>query len=101
MLGRQRKFAKTLGTETVGALGQVVPKRLAGLSVSTISRSKTSLDEFDPERAGEFDLERVDEYGPEPMRIIPQLPDVEPGLTQTYHSDNRGTRNIFFRTIDL
>ena len=35
------------------------------------------------------------------MLIIPQLPDVEPAPTQTYHSDNRGTRNIHIRKIYL
>ena len=58
MLGRQTEF-----TETVGAPGQIVHKRLAGLSVSPNSRSETSLDECDPERACEFGLERVDEFG--------------------------------------
>ena len=53
MFGRQTEFK-----ETVGAPGQVVPKRPAGLSVSPISRSETSLDEFDPERADEFDPQR-------------------------------------------
>ena len=48
-------------TETVGALGQVVPKRPAGVSVSPISRSATSLDEFDPERADEFGPTAADE----------------------------------------
>ena len=38
---------------------------------------------------------------PEPMLIIPQLPDVEPVPTQTYHSDNRGIRNIYLRKMDL
>ena len=32
----------------------------------------------------------------EPTLIIPQLPDVEPAPTKTYHSDNRGTRNVQF-----
>ena len=35
------------------------------------------------------------------MLIIPQLPDVEPAPTKTYHSDNRRTRNIYIRTMDL
>ena len=38
---------------------------------------------------------------PLPMLITPQLLDVEPAPTQTYHSDNRGTRNIYIRKIDL
>ena len=38
---------------------------------------------------------------PEPMLIVPQLPDVEPAPTQTYHSDNRRTRNIYIRKTDL
>ena len=38
---------------------------------------------------------------PEPMLIIPQLPDVEPAPTETYHSDNRGTRNVFIRKTDI
>ena len=38
---------------------------------------------------------------PEPMLIIPQLPDVEPAPTKTYHSDNTGTRNIYIRKTDL
>ena len=38
-LGRQTEF-----TEAVGALGKVVPKRPAGLSVSPITRSETNLD---------------------------------------------------------
>ena len=62
MLGRQTEF-----TEAVGAPGQVVPKRPAGLSVSPITRSETSLDvnveERGPVRADEFD-ERVHEFGP-------------------------------------
>ena len=33
----------------------------------------------------------------QPMLIIPQLPDVEPAPTKTYHSDNRGTRNVYIR----
>ena len=31
------------------------------------------------------------------MLIIPQLPDVEPTQPKTYHSDNRGTRNVYIR----
>ena len=38
---------------------------------------------------------------PEAMLIIPQLPDVEPAPTQTYHSDNGETRNIYIRKMDL
>ena len=38
---------------------------------------------------------------PEPMLIILQLTDVEPAPTQTYHSDNRGTRNVHIRKMDL
>ena len=38
---------------------------------------------------------------PEPLLIIRQLPDVEPAPTETYHSDNRETRNIYIRKIDL
>ena len=41
-----------------------MPKRPAGLSVSPISRSETSIDEFDPERADEFAPERLDVFGP-------------------------------------
>ena len=56
MLGRQTEF-----TETVGA------KQPADLSVSPITRSETNLDmnveESGPVRAGEFGLERVDEFG--------------------------------------
>ena len=63
MLGRQTEF-----TEAVGAPGQVVPKRPAGLSVSPITRSEIKLDmnvdESGPVRANEFDPERVDEFGP-------------------------------------
>ena len=36
----------------------------------------------------------------EPM-LIPHLPDVEPAPTQTYHSDNRRTRNVYIRKTDL
>ena len=54
MLGRQTEF-----TEAVGAPGQVVPKRPAGLSVSPITRSETNLDmnveESGPVHADEFD----------------------------------------------
>ena len=35
------------------------------------------------------------------MLSIPELLDVEPAPTQTYHSDNRRTRNIHIRNIDL
>ena len=38
---------------------------------------------------------------PEPMLIIPQLPDVDPAPTKTYHSDNKGTRNVYIRRTDL
>ena len=38
---------------------------------------------------------------PEPMLIIPQLPDVDPVPTKTYHSDNKGTRNVYIRKTDL
>ena len=62
-LGRQTEF-----TETVGAPGQVVPKRPPRLSVSPISRSDTNLDvnveESGHVRAYELDPERVDEFGP-------------------------------------
>ena len=34
---------------------------------------------------------------PEPMLISPQLPHVEPTPTKTYHSDNRGNRNVYTR----
>ena len=69
MLGRQTEF-----TEAVGALGQVVLKRPAGLSVSPITRSETNLDvnveESGPVRADEFGPERVDEFGRQmPMRM--------------------------------
>ena len=37
---------------------------------------------------------------PEPMLIAPQLPD-EPTPTKTYHSDNRGNRNVYTRKTDL
>ena len=37
----------------------------------------------------------------EPMLIIPQLPDVDPAPTKTYHSDNKGTRNVHIRKTDL
>ena len=33
--------------------------------------------------------------------LIPHLPDVEPAPTQTYHSTNRGTRNVYIRRTDL
>ena len=33
----------------------------------------------------------------EQMLIIPHLSDVEPAPTQTYHSDNRRTRNVYIR----
>ena len=35
------------------------------------------------------------------MLIIPQLPDVEVTPTKPYHSDNRGTRNVYIRKADL
>ena len=38
---------------------------------------------------------------PEPMLIIPQLPHVEPAPTKTYHSDNKGTWNVYIRKTDL
>ena len=38
---------------------------------------------------------------PEPLVIIPQLPDVEPAPTKSYHSDNKGTRNVYIRETDL
>ena len=38
---------------------------------------------------------------PEPMLIIPQLPDVEPVTTKTFHSDNKGTRNVYIRKANL
>ena len=38
---------------------------------------------------------------PEPILIVPQLPDVEPTPTKTHNSDNRGTRNVYIRKIDL
>ena len=37
---------------------------------------------------------------PDSMLIIPQLPDVEPAPTKTYHSDNKGTRNVYIRKMD-
>ena len=62
-MGRQTEF-----TEAVGAPGQVVPKRPAGLSASPISRSETNLDvsveESGPVRADQFGPVRVDELGP-------------------------------------
>ena len=36
---------------------------------------------------------------PEPMLIIPQLPDVDPAPTKTYHSDKK--RNPYIRETDL
>ena len=65
MLGHPTEYA-----EAVGALGQVVPKRPAGLSIRKrpITRSQTNLDmnveESGPVRADEFDLQRVDEFSP-------------------------------------
>ena len=38
---------------------------------------------------------------PKPMLFTPQLPDVEPAPTQTYHSDNRGPRNVYIRKVEL
>ena len=38
---------------------------------------------------------------PEPMLIIPQLPDVNPAPTKAYHSDNKGTRNVYIRKTDI
>ena len=38
---------------------------------------------------------------PEPMLIIPQLPDVEPTPTRVYNSDNIGARNVYIRKIGL
>ena len=38
---------------------------------------------------------------PEPMPITPPLPDLEPNLTKVYNSDNRGTRNVYIRKIEL
>ena len=38
---------------------------------------------------------------PEPMLIITQLPDVDPAPTKTYHSDNKGTRNVYIRKTGL
>ena len=35
------------------------------------------------------------------MLIIPQMPGVEPTPTTTYNSDNRGTRNVYIRNMDL
>ena len=35
------------------------------------------------------------------MLIIKQLPDVDPAPTKTYHSDNKGTRNVYIRKTDL
>ena len=37
---------------------------------------------------------------PESMLLIPQLPNVEPAPTQTYHSDNKGIRNVYVRKTD-
>ena len=36
----------------------------------------------------------------ESMLIIPQLPDVEPAPTKTYHNDKKGTRNVYIRKTD-
>ena len=58
VLGRQRKF-----TKTVGASGRVVPKRPAGLPVSPV----TSAEESGPVRADEFGPVRVDEFADEDM----------------------------------
>ena len=38
---------------------------------------------------------------PEPMLIIPQLPEVDSAPTKTYHSDNKGTRNVYIRKTNL
>ena len=43
----------------------------------------------------------VSTYFLEPMLIIPQLPDVDPAPTKTYHCDNKGTRNVYIRKTDL
>ena len=63
MLGRQTELA-----EAVGAPGQVVPRRLAGLSASRITRYETNLDvrveQKGPLRADEIGLVRVDKFGP-------------------------------------
>ena len=38
---------------------------------------------------------------PEPTPVIPQLPNMKPAPTKTYHCDNRGTRNAYIRKTDL
>ena len=43
----------------------------------------------------------VSTHLPEPMLIIPQMPDVEPTPTRVYNSDNKGTRNVHIRKTDL
>ena len=69
MLGRQTELA-----EAVGAPGQVVPRRLAGLSASRITRSETNLDvsveESVPLRADEIGLVRVDKFGPADEDVV-------------------------------
>ena len=37
---------------------------------------------------------------PEPMLIIPQLPDVDPAPTKTFHSDIKGTRSVCIRKTE-
>ena len=63
MFGRQTELV-----EAVAAPGQVVPRRLAGLFASQITRSETKLDvsveESGPLRANEIGLVRVDKFGP-------------------------------------
>ena len=58
VLGRQRKFA-----ETVGASGRVPPKRAAGLPVSPV----TIAEESGPVRANESGPVRADEFADEDM----------------------------------
>ena len=38
---------------------------------------------------------------PEPILIIPQLPDVDPAPTKTYYSDSKATRKVYIRETDL
>ena len=84
MLGRQTEF-----TEAVGAPGQVVPKRLASLSVSPMTRSETNLDasveesgpvradEFGPTDADEGVVQRAEELKYVPAEILPSKAEVE------------------------
>ena len=76
MLGRQTELA-----EAVGAHGQVVPRRLAGLSASRITRSETNLDvsveESGPLRADEIGLVRVDKFGPADEDVVQEAEELK------------------------